>query len=174
VACTEKFIASFAHTWTLRLWTGLEPDDVYTDVLVKVDYYLVMDEGRSIHSACALRVSPIILAIVTILTSFKCVCIAWTAYLYRRDCRTPYSSPKSARTNKLSNRASLHLVTVGDVIASFLEEEDNFTKGLDGAMKAMFLGRWPVGRSDGSLPKPEPSHWFRAASKWRWFITMAL
>jgi hypothetical protein len=35
VACTEKFIASFADTWTLRLWTGLEPDDVYTGCVGK-------------------------------------------------------------------------------------------------------------------------------------------
>jgi hypothetical protein len=174
VACTEKFIATFADTWTLRLspTVGIKPGDVYSEGGMKVDYCLVMDEGRSMESACALRVSPTILLIVTILNMFKCICIAWTAYLYRRDCRTPYNPGDSVE--HMSSKTLLHLVTIGDAIASFLENEDGFTKDLDLATKATFLGKWPSERSGDSFPTPKPARWSQAASMSRWCSTMAL
>jgi hypothetical protein len=181
VACTQKFIASFVETWTLRLspTVGIKPGDgdVYSKGRMKVDHCLISDEGRSMESACALRVSPTILSIVTILNFFKCVCIAWTAYLYRRDCRTSDTAARkspSERIKKNSKRAMLHLVTIGDAIASFLEDEDEYTKDLGLATKATFLKKWPDDTSQVSLPKPRPMHWFRAASTSRWCSTMVL
>lgn len=119
--CTEKFLMPFNDTWTLdhsygKVSTG--------SAAFKVDYCLALDNDRSMDHGCALRLSPIILMIVTGLNLFKCICIACTAFFHRHDSYRPHSKVSSTENDNRYEQSSrqsksLHLVTIGDAIASF-------------------------------------------------------
>lgn len=133
-ACTSQFLMTHTDTWTLGYNFGF-----------KVDYCLALDNGQVMDNAYALRSSPAIMIIVTGLNLFKCFCIAWTISLHRRDswsrnAKSSVSEHVSDRRKEHQERRLLHLVTLGDAVASFLEERDEHTEGLDlSTMKTLSL-----------------------------------
>ncbi|KAF2832068.1 hypothetical protein CC86DRAFT_462450 [Ophiobolus disseminans] len=102
------------------------------------------------------------MAIVTGLNLLKCVCITYTHYLHRRSAR------------ESATKGPPYLVTIGDAIASFLQDEDKHTMGFNWATKRNFDKGWPSKRPNRLISTPKSEFWFRAASKIRWGITMSL
>lgn len=100
---------------------------------------------------CELQFSVAIMIIVIACNLTKFVCMTWMAW-------------------KLDSRP---LVTLGDAIASFLNEPDSTTDGMCLGGKARFL----ESRNWRSLPSqynPKPYLWFGAASLKRWYISNML
>ena len=148
-----------AETWTLR------KNEKETELWSKVAYCLPANGPKFMEASCALRLSPAIMIIVTGLNLFKCVCIAYTAYLHSRATRASESR---------SRKTPLYLVTIGDAMHSFLQSEDIHTRDLNCATKLDFTGTWPTTRPHTLLSKSKSAHWFQAASRARWCITMSL
>jgi hypothetical protein len=122
-----------------------------------------MAQSRPMDAACALRLSPAILYIVIGLNFLRCIYIAFSMYLYRYERRTSGVS-----------QSVPYLVTIGDAIASFLDEDDVYTKNLDLATKETFRKGWPSVRPGSLSSIQRPARWFSAASQRRWCITMSL
>lgn len=168
-ACTETFLMPYNKTWTLGNNSGF-----------KVDHCLALDNGKIMNNACALRFSPVILIIVTALNLFKCVCIGSTVYLHWHDSYTPHASRgmrhkgRSYQNISEQKRNLRHLVTLGDAIASFLDEEDKHTKHMDLFAKRDFVKGWPLPHRNRERTHPRPTCWFRAASTLRWCTTLFL
>jgi hypothetical protein len=137
---------------------------------------------------CAFRASLAILVIVTGLNLFKVMCIAYTARLHSQVGRTIESSWQAERSGRSvvqlykrlfrkqrpSNDVAPYLVTIGDAIASFLQEEDHSTKHKGLESKKDFARGWPEAPLSIQFARPTPSHWFWAASKTRWCVTLSL
>ncbi|PVI04891.1 hypothetical protein DM02DRAFT_725568 [Periconia macrospinosa] len=177
IACTEKALQS-VDDWTIAPFVR----DVYgtSRIWSKVDYCLPINDNIPMDTECALRMSPTLLSVITALNLVKCICIAYTAYLYRYESRKSRkmnnSKPisNSGKYSMIFSRTSLHLVTVGDAIASFLDDADKHTRGLDLAAKKDFVNSWPTKGTRLPHPKTQPQRWFRAASKLRWCITISM
>ena len=121
-ACTSQFLMCHKGTWRLGHNSGF-----------KVDYCLALDNSQVMDNACALRSSPAIMIIVTGPNLFKCFCIAWTTYLYRRDSWSP--NTRSSMSENVSNRIKgdrerrlLHLVPLAMQLLVFLTSAMNIHK----------------------------------------------
>lgn len=72
----------------------------------------------------------------------------------------------------MRKESSQYLMTLGDAVASFLNEPDLFTKDICLADKCFFLdGGW---KAKTMFWESEPHRWFRGASGTRWLISIAL
>ncbi|EUC43338.1 hypothetical protein COCMIDRAFT_101097 [Bipolaris oryzae ATCC 44560] len=154
VSCTQKTMRSpYEDTWTLVRFqfdaniTHDPSDDIWT----KVDHCLPRDELRNMDDKCTLRVSKVILSIVTFLNMIKCVIF----------------KPKTLSAGD----KSLYIVTLGDAIASFLQHGDNETKTCGLAGSRDFDRRWPSHVSGSQLPS---IRWLHAASWKRWLLTICV
>jgi hypothetical protein len=155
-------------TWTLDHNSGF-----------KVDYCLVLNNSRAMDDTCALRFSPAILVMVTVLNLFKCFCIACTLYFHWHDRYTISTQRSSAADerhggNLAQKQNLLHLVTLGDAIASFLDEEDECTKDMDLSTLETYKRGWPSTRHSDLRGRPGYVYRFHAASKLRWFTTLSV
>jgi hypothetical protein len=166
--CTEQFLMPYNGTWMLDHNSGF-----------KVAYCLVLNNSRIMDDACALRFSPAILVMVTVLNLFKCFCIACTLYFHWHDRYTISTQRSSAADerhggNLAQKQNLLHLVTLGDAIASFLDEEDECTKDMDLSTLETYKRGWPSTRHSDLRGRPGYVYWFHAASKLRWFTTLSV
>lgn len=91
VSCTPKTMKSpYEETWTLvrfDISSNIDEysgDDTSNDIWTKVDYCLPRDELRSMDDKCVLRISKVILSIITVLNLVKCICVALTIRLHNR------------------------------------------------------------------------------------------
>lgn len=111
-----------------------------------IDYCLVQE----IDEECMLQFSLPIMLVVIICNLIKTACMIWVAF---------ENGPRP-------------LVTVGDAIASFLNEPDLTTKDNCLADKDFFRkGGWQARLLTW---KPERHRWFRAASMTRWLVSNVL
>jgi hypothetical protein len=192
VSCTPKTMKSpYEDTWTLVRFQfdGNLKDDPSDDVWTKVDHCLPRDELQNMDDKCMLRVSKVILSIVTVLNLVKCICIALTIRLHNRIGINPRylsgSKEKRGFIAQTFTRAvqvifqpketstvgkSLYLVTLGDAMASFLRKHDETTDTCGLASKREFVKEWPL-----NIPSASPTsvRWFRAASLSRWVLTIS-
>lgn len=191
VWCTDEFLGPRSHNWTYR---GRYPDfrNPTKEFWGKIDHCIPAGDVHDMEENCALRVSTIILATVCILNLFKCICICWVAQLHRQTskainpCHTSYQrgfallvpwsrasfTKTSQQLHSHTERRPEYLVTIGDAIASFLEEEDTSTIDFPVVSKEDFTGGWP---DDSTMAKePLPMRWHCAASKRRWLVTISM
>jgi hypothetical protein len=183
--CTRKFLEPQAENWTV----AQHHKTPNRSVSMRVDRCLALDNRQDMQDKCVLRISKMILGLVTVLNLIKCVCIAHTVRLHnqfrihrndRAGLGDGYITKKledSVRT-VLDSKTHLDpiapcLVTIGDAIASFLEKEDPHTKQCMFATKRDVekKGFWETHCSYSSLA---PERWYRAASLRRWIITIFL
>jgi hypothetical protein len=193
VSCTPKTMRSpYEDTWTLvrfQMDYNLR-DDPTDDVWTKVDHCLLRDDLRNMDDKCMLRISKVLLVIVTALNMVKCICIALTIRLHNQiSIDTLYSGHSNNKTQEFITRVMavihkpkrssedgklLYLVTLGDAMASFLRNGDKETQACGLASKQDFVKmkkRWPLRVRSSSRG---PVRWFRAASMTRWGVTISL
>lgn len=190
VSCTRKTMRPpYEDTWTLAKFQFddiILTDDPTDDVWSKVDHCLPRDDPRNMDDKCMLRISKVILIIVTALNTVKCICIALTIRLHNQICIDPRYSAYSNEKQGLITRAMavirkpkrsskddklLYLVTLGDAMASFLRDDDKETQTCGLASKKDFAKEWPLhirSSSRGSV------RWYRVASLRRWVVTISL
>lgn len=104
--------------------------------------------------ACHLQCSPRIILIVAIFNGIKCICILLVT-LWKRE-------PT--------------LSILGDAIASFLSQPDEYTKHLGITSKGDIIRSdksWSGGKGRALLWDSRPSRWYSAASNRRWVFTTA-
>lgn len=145
--CHLSAILQNAADWTIRSDNIIE-GLVWAPHLVgsradPVDYCL----SRRVEERCRLQFSPMLLIMVIICNAIKAACMCLMIY-------QPDSEP---------------LVTLGDALASFLDEPDPTTQGNCTATKTHFMSRtWT------KEPKPwvtqQQLQWFKNASWKRWLI----
>lgn len=187
VSCTRKHLHPYVDIWTVVTRDFTEGPPVW----LKVAYCLSTGEDQPMEDKCALRVSKVILGFVTALNLLKCVCIAYTIHVHSRErmknvseSTVPEERPKKtiARAVKTifsreepPERTAPYLVTIGDAIASFLQQESPQTANYIFATKKDFIrsGSWPTKIVNSGLNKPS-IRWYRATSARRWLITLSL
>lgn len=185
--CTHEFLETHAGNWTL----SVHQKDPNLTLWTKVDYCLSLKDSPNMRDRCILRVSKLILGLVTVLNMVKCICIMQTIGLHNQI--RPVGTKKSSRgagagavletlaralqrvikPKSSPNTAAPYLVTVGDAIASFLEEDDPHTRRHQFATKRDFAHKafWHTGQTSSEL---SPARWYRAASLTRWMVTVFL
>ena len=192
VSCTRKTMRPpYEDTWTLAKFQFddiILTDDPTDDVWSKVDHCLPRDDPRNMDDKCMLRISKVILIIVTALNTVKCICIALTIRLHNQisiDPRYSVYSSASERQGFIARAMAvirkpqrlskgdelLYLVTLGDAMASFLRDDDKETQTCGLASKKDFAKEWPLhirSSSRGSV------RWYRVASLRRWVVTISL
>ncbi|KAG9192906.1 hypothetical protein G6011_11640 [Alternaria panax] len=195
VSCTPKTMrCSSEDTWVLvrSFYDSYFKDDPRGDVVTQVSHCLPRDDLRNMDDKCVLRVSKVIVSIVTMLNLIKCICIALTVRLHNRIIVEKQPQPGSTekrgfiaqtfaravqvvfRPEKEKTPAaheSLYLVTLGDAMASFLRSDDEKTKTCGLASKQDFVKGWPL-----HVPRTSRTsiRWFRAVSLRRWVLTISL
>ncbi|KAL8635766.1 MAG: hypothetical protein Q9228_006781, partial [Teloschistes exilis] len=144
--CHLSTVLQNAANWTIR------SDDIVSDTSYEahlvgsrsdpVEYCL----SKQVEELCRLQFSPALLIIVIICNAIKASCML--LMIYQRD-----SEP---------------LVTLGDAVASFLDEPDCTTRDNCVTTKYHFMnGTW----TKGSKPWETQEHrWFKAASRKRWLV----
>lgn len=186
--CAKQFLMPKADNWTVfaaNFWDGLSHAEQRRFFWSKVDYCLPLKDQEPMNDRCTLRISTVILSFVSALNLLKILCILYTAHLHHRDFKM--TLPENRRTGllraldtRLKRKESVddchtgpHLVTVGDAIVSFLENEDETTKGSLFATKARFTANTPWDGAFSTVDVGE-RRWFRSATIMRWSITVSL
>ncbi|KAF2807166.1 uncharacterized protein BDZ99DRAFT_447454 [Mytilinidion resinicola] len=127
-------------------WTVWLPPDYH----LTVSHCLSAGTGSN-NKRCSFHYSPPIMITVCILNAIKCALICYTAFCVKETT----------------------LITLGDAIASFLEQNDSNTSQMCGSNFGDFDKQvWELTK----LPWHPQKHtrWFGAASKHRWVTTMAV
>ena len=125
-----------------------------TEHLCRVVYSFRIMLGKRRCEALGLQTNHV--PVVCLFNYLKCLCIIYTTVRYSRRSDPPIS-------------------ILGDALASFLKHPDNSTQGLAIISKQDFLDDPEMWRN----PTPRQWHprrlyWFSAASKRRWYSTLAL
>ena len=160
MGCTSNIALSYAPTWTIVDMESakIHPDKSYW---AQVDYCIPSSDVVNMQDRCVLRISSIILSIVCILNSLKCICIAYTLRLHKK------LKEASSRT--------VHLITIGDAIASFLELEDQTTKAFQLVTAKDFAKGWPQSQDTIEVQeKLREYRWFHAAPKRQWIFVLVV
>ncbi|OJD32109.1 uncharacterized protein BKCO1_410003 [Diplodia corticola] len=186
VWCREELLEP-ASSWSVQgiRWYN---DVVISTIWSRVAYCLSAGEDfQRMDKLCALRFSPIILAVVCVLSLIKSVCISYTAYIHLHQAQPKGWQGTTSRND--GPRAHLWerwsrlwvaddfdpqkapIVTIGDAVSSFLKEDDPETRSMVLAAKEDFLRRSGKRRKP-QLGLPEPCRWYHAASRRRWLATI--
>ncbi|KAK0627378.1 hypothetical protein B0T14DRAFT_563186 [Immersiella caudata] len=124
----------------------------------EVDYCIYDDSTDASNKAqneCRLQCSPELLLAVTIFNFLKCCCILWVIY---------------------HNKTCVLIVTLGDAIASFLEEPDPYTKNFGVATKASItknlIGGSFQGQGRALNWEKKAVLWWHAVEPETWFVAL--
>ena len=148
--CTKEVLSYYQPVWTLGL-TATEPPAAVAPVI-----YCLSEGLHPIDEQCGLHFSIVVLWVVCGLNLFKLLCICFV--FLDKD-----------KTHK-------SLVTMGDMVASFLKEEDTHTNSDMWTSTRRFFhqaGGWNRSINPRSAPTGGEK-WFKACSRWQFSITILL
>lgn len=187
--CTWEFLSPHATNWTLTTYDYYDRQNTRF-LWAKVDFCISGGPPQSMNEKCALRFSPAIMVTVCILNFIKFICICYTAWLHYvgkkpQEFNDTASHPRnkgiSFWTQKLSwwktsttPLQNTYLVTIGDAIASFLENEDKTTADLWLPARKDFEKSWPDADANEFHQMSRPVRWFHGATPRRWKVTISL
>ncbi|CAG7915472.1 unnamed protein product [Penicillium olsonii] len=169
--CSDLAMKAYVDSWTFTRWEETPAAPSGVQLWAGVDHCIPASDLHPMEDICALRVNGTLLVIVCGLNLIKVICIFFTARLHSSHFSNEHKRDAKART--------AYLVTVGDAITSFLEQEDDYTKVLSLADQSDFSrGKWPDKMQEHAEFKPSDKlrirRWFSFVSILQWVSTLLL